>query len=733
MDVSELLDALNDKQREVVAAPKQNMLVLAGAGSGKTRVLVQRIAWLMQVEQAAPHSILAVTFTNKAAAEMRARVEQVTSSINNSSGTHGMWIGTFHGLAHRLLRMHFQEAKLPQTFQVLDSDDQLRLIKRIVRSLELDEKKWPAKQFVWYINGKKDEGLRPQHIDTQFDPSEALFVKVYQAYQDTCDRAGLVDFAELLLRAHELWLHNPELLAHYQQRFSHILVDEFQDTNAIQYAWLTLLGKAQSKVMIVGDDDQSIYGWRGARIENIERFTREFDDTKTIRLEQNYRSTANILNAANQLISHNNNRLGKKLWTDDKAGEKISIYTAFNEIDEARFIAGRIKQWRDDGGKLDDVAILYRSNAQSRLMEEALLQGQLPYRIYGGQRFFERQEIKDALAYLRLINNRNDDAAFERIINTPTRGIGNQTVALIRDAARSLQVTLWQACQQMLQAEQLKGRSAKTITNFINLINQLEDDSTHLDLDQQANFVVQHSGLKAMYKAEKGERAEQRIENLNELVTACQTFESDPLSDQEIMAEQTPLTAFLTHAALESGESQASEFEAAVQLMTMHSAKGLEFPLVFIAGLEEGMFPSQQSVEEIGRLEEERRLCYVGMTRAMDKLYLLHAESRRIYGQEKFHKASRFLRELPEECIQDIRMQSQVVKPKAVGKFSNTFTLETFANTGFKLGQQVKHTKFGEGVVLNYEGSGSQSRIQVNFEEVGSKWLVVEYANLQVV
>ena len=728
MDVSELLDSLNDKQRDVVGAPQQNMLVLAGAGSGKTRVLVQRIAWLMQVEQAASHSILAVTFTNKAAAEMRARVEQVTGGFQGG-GTHGMWIGTFHGLAHRLLRMHFQEAKLPQTFQVLDSDDQLRLVKRIVRSLELDEKKWPAKQFVWYINGKKDEGLRPQHIDAQFDPSEAVFVNVYQAYQDTCDRAGLVDFAELLLRAHELWLHNPELLAHYQQRFSHILVDEFQDTNAIQYAWLTMLGKAQSKVMIVGDDDQSIYGWRGAKIENIERFTNEFEDVKTIRLEQNYRSTANILNAANQLISNNNNRLGKKLWTDDKAGDKISIYTAFNEIDEARFIAGRIKQWRDDGGKLDGVAILYRSNAQSRLLEEALLQGQLPYRIYGGQRFFERQEIKDALAYMRIINNRDDDAAFERIINTPTRGIGNQTVALIRDAARSMEVTLWRACQQMLQAEQLKGRSAKTITHFIHLIDQLEDDSSDLDLDQQANFVIQHSGLKAMYKAEKGERAEQRIENLNELVTACQTFNSDP----ELAEEQTPLTAFLTHAALESGESQAEEFEPAVQLMTMHSAKGLEFPLVFIAGLEEGMFPSQQSVEDIARLEEERRLCYVGMTRAMNKLYLLHAESRRIYGQEKFHKASRFLRELPENCIDEIRMQNQISKPKSVGKFSNTFTLETFANTGFKLGQNVAHAKFGEGVVLNYEGSGAQSRIQVNFTDVGSKWLVVEYANLQAI
>jgi len=723
MDVSELLDSLNEKQRDVVAAPLQNMLVLAGAGSGKTRVLVQRIAWLMQVEKASSHSILAVTFTNKAAAEMRVRVEKTVEG-----NVHGMWIGTFHGLAHRLLRMHFQEAKLPQNFQVLDSDDQLRLVKRIVRSLGIDEKRWPPKQMQWYINGKKDEGIRPQHIEVYDDPTEQTFVKVYQGYQEACDRAGLVDFAELLLRAHELWLNNPVLLEHYQQRFKHILVDEFQDTNAIQYAWLTLLGKASSKVMIVGDDDQSIYGWRGAKIENIQRFLNEYDKPQTVRLEQNYRSTANILNAANKLIANNNNRLGKKLWTEDEAGEKISIYTAFNEIDEARFIAGRIKDWRKDGS-LDDVAILYRSNAQSRLLEEALLQSRLPYRIYGGQRFFERLEIKDALAYLRLLNNRDDDAAFERIINTPTRGIGNTSLSLIRDAARSLEMTLWQACQFMLKNEELKGRSAKVIQNFVSIIDQMEDDSSHLDLDQQANFVIQHSGLKAMYQAEKGERAEARIENLNELVTACQTFEADP----ELMEEQTKLTSFLTHAALEAGESQADDHEPAVQLMTMHSAKGLEFPLVFIAGLEEGMFPSQKSVEEIGRLEEERRLCYVGMTRAMNKLYLCHAESRRLYGQEKNHKASRFLRELPAECTDEIRLQNQVTRPSTKGKFSSTFTLDTFENSGFSLGQSVVHVKFGEGVVLNYEGSGAQSRIQVNFSDAGSKWLVVAYANLQAV
>ncbi|TRX55186.1 DNA helicase II [Thalassomonas sp. M1454] len=723
MDVSELLDSLNDKQREAVAAPAQNMLVLAGAGSGKTRVLVHRIAWLAQVEQISPHSILAVTFTNKAAKEMRGRVEEAIGG-----NTHGMWIGTFHGLAHRLLRMHFQEANLPQEFQVLDSDDQLRLLKRIVKTLQLDEKKWPAKQAMYYINGKKDEGLRPQHIDTQFDQTEQTFVKIYQTYQDACDRAGLVDFAELLLRAHELWLNNPVLLEHYQRRFSRILVDEFQDTNAIQYAWLSILGKKHGNVMIVGDDDQSIYGWRGAKIENIQRFVKDFD-AETIRLEQNYRSTGNILNSANALIDNNSNRLGKDLWTDDKDGEKISLYTAFNEIDEARFISGRIKQWLDDGNSLDDVALLYRSNAQSRLLEEALLQANLPYRIYGGLRFFERQEIKDALGYLRIINNRNDDAAFERIINTPARGIGNQSLANVRDCARSQGSTMWDACIHLINNNELTGRSAKTIKAFVDLIVQLEDDTANLNLDEQANHVIQHSGLKAMYQAEKGERAAARIENLNELVNACSTYEVDP----EVADELTPLTAFLTHASLEAGESQADEYEAAVQLMTLHSAKGLEFPLVFIVGMEEGMFPSQQSAEDIVRLEEERRLCYVGMTRAMQKLYLTHAESRRLYGQEKYHRQSRFLKEIPDKFVDEVRMKNQAVKPKTTGRFSNTITMETFENTGFKLGQRVRHTKFGDGTVLNFEGTGAQSRVQVNFESAGSKWLVVAYARLEAI
>lgn len=487
-----------------------------------------------------------------------------------------------------------------------------------------------------------------------------------------------------------------------------------------------MLGKQQGKVMIVGDDDQSIYGWRGAKIENIQRFTEEFDSVDTIRLEQNYRSTGNILSAANAVITNNSNRLGKNLWTEGDPGELISLYTAFNEIDEARFIASRINEWRLEN-VLSDVAILYRNNAQSRNLEEALLQAQIPYRIYGGLRFFERQEIKDALAYLRLIDNRFDDAAFERIVNTPTRGIGNQTLSLLRDAARSHGQTLWQACETLLEEGTLTGRAGKAISNFVELIKNLSDHIEELNLDEQANYVIQASGLKAMYQAEKGERAEARIDNLNELVTACQTFEVDP----EIEDELSPLTAFLTHAALESGDSQADEFEPAVQLMTLHSAKGLEFPLVFITGLEEGMFPSQMSGDDLDRLEEERRLFYVGMTRAMQKLYVCHAESRRVYGQENIQRQSRFLREVPSECIQEIRIQSQAKPQVQQSRFSTSATMEAFDSTGFSLGQQVLHPKFGEGTVLNYEGSGPQCRIQVNFNDVGSKWLVVAYARLQ--
>lgn len=722
MDVSRLLDGLNDKQRDVVAAPRRNLLVLAGAGSGKTRVLVHRIAWLMQVEHCSPYSILAVTFTNKAAAEMRHRIEQLIGTMQG-----GMWIGTFHGIAHRLLRAHHLDAGLPQDFQILDSDDQQRLLKRLIKAMNLDEKQWPARQAAWFINGKKDEGLRPSHIETYGNLTEATWLKIYQAYQEACDRAGLVDFAELLLRAHELWLHKPAILAHYQQRFTNILVDEFQDTNRIQYAWIRMLAGNQNHVMIVGDDDQSIYGWRGARVENIQQFLHDFNGADTIRLEQNYRSSGNILAAANALIANNSERMGKSLWTDGQGGEPISLYCAFNELDESRFVVSRIKAWQDNGAALSDCAILYRSNAQSRVLEEALLQSGMPYRIYGGMRFFERQEIKDTLAYLRLIANRNDDAAFERVINTPTRGIGDRTLEQIRHAARDNQQTLWQAAEFLLQHKVLAGRAASALMRFVELIGALEIETCDLPLHIQTDRVIRNSGLWSMYEQEKGEKGQARIENLEELVTATRQYEVP-----EEAEDMTPLQAFLTHAALEAGEGQADAYDDAVQLMTLHSAKGLEFLNVFIVGVEEGMFPSQQSAEESGRLEEERRLAYVGITRAMQKLTLTYAESRRVYGKEQFHRPSRFIKELPNECLEEVRLRATISRPVTQTRFSAPYASATLGNgSGYSLGQRVRHSKFGEGTIINMEGSDEGARVQVAFKGEGVKWLVLAFANLE--
>jgi DNA helicase II / ATP-dependent DNA helicase PcrA len=721
IDPSLLIDGLNDKQREAVASPLQNLLVLAGAGSGKTRVLVHRIAWLMSVEQASPFSIMSVTFTNKAASEMRGRIEELMMG-----SAAGMWNGTFHGICHRILRAHYLDAKLPEDFQILDSDDQQRLLRRLIKAKNLDEKQWPAKQVCWWINGKKDEGLRPQHIDSYHDPVTATYVQLYKAYQEACDRAGLVDFAEILLRVQELLRENKFIREHYQARFKHILVDEFQDTNNIQYAWLRLMAGPDCHVMIVGDDDQSIYGWRGAKIENIEKFTREFPSVNTIRLEQNYRSTKTILEASNALISNNTERMGKNLWTEGKEGEPISVYSAYNELDEARFVVNKIKAWQDDGGALKGSAMLYRNNAQSRVLEEALLQAGLPYRIYGGMRFFERQEIRDALGYLRLISNRNDDAAFERIVNTPTRGMGEKTLETIRFAARDRGCTLWQASVALLSEGVLVGRAAGALSRFVELVNALEDETADVPLHVQTDLVVKNSGLYAMYEQEKGEKSKARIENLEELVTATRQFEKP-----EEAEDMTMLIAFLTHAALEAGEGQADEFDDAVQLMTLHSAKGLEFPLVFMVGVEEGMFPSQMSIEEAGRLEEERRLCYVGMTRAMKKLYITYAEMRRLYGQDKYHKPSRFIRELPEGCLDEVRMKAQVSRPTNSGRFSQTVVKESFNETGFSLGARVKHPKFGEGTIINFEGTGAQSRVQVAFNGEGIKWLVTSYARLE--
>ncbi len=714
MDISYLIDPLNDAQREAVTAPLDPILVLAGAGSGKTRVLVHRIAWLVRVEGASPYSTLAVTFTNKAAAEMRSRTEELLGMP-----TGGMWVGTFHGLAHRLLRIHWQDAGLPSTFQILDADDQYRLIRRTLRTLELDEAQYPPRQIQWFINGNKDEGLRPQHLDDSGDPFLRQRLRVYQAYEEACRRSGQVDFAELLLRAHELLRDRPEILAHYQARFRYILVDEFQDTNALQYAWLRLLAGKHGKLFIVGDDDQSIYGWRGARIENLQRFQKDFRDHRLIRLEQNYRSTGTILKAANALIAHNEGRLGKNLWTRSGDGEPVQVYAAFNEIDEARFVVERVRDWIGQGHGGREVAILYRSNAQSRLFEETLISAQIAYRVYGGLRFFERAEIKNALAYLRLIANRNDDPSFERVVNTPTRGIGERSVTLTRDRARLDRVSLWQAARNQVEGHVLAARAAKAVSGFLALIEALDRDTRALELHEKVARIIEQSGLIAHYQKEGAERAQARVENLEELVNAARQFSFD--AD----AGMNELDAFLAHAALESGEGQASAFEDCVQLMTLHTAKGLEFPLVFVAGLEEGLFPHQRSAEEPGRLEEERRLCYVGMTRAMQQLYLTYAESRRFQGRESYPMPSRFLREIPPELLQEVRPRASIRRPVF-------HPVADAAPGGLHLGQHVRHAKFGEGVVLDYEGQGQTARVRVNFASVGSKWLVEAYANLQV-
>ncbi|MCI5763693.1 DNA helicase II [Actinobacillus porcinus] len=724
MDISELLDGLNDKQREAVAAPLGNYLVLAGAGSGKTRVLTHRIAWLIAVEGISEGAIMAVTFTNKAAAEMRHRI-QATLAQHSNHFLFGMWVGTFHSIAHRLLRSHYADAGLPQDFQIMDSEDQLRLMKRLLKLHNYDEKMYPPKQACWYINHKKDDGLRPDMIDDMNDRQEQEWIRIYKIYQDTCDRSGLVDFAEILLRAYELFLKKPLILQSYQRRFQQILVDEFQDTNNIQYAWIKLLAGETGKVMIVGDDDQSIYGWRGAQIENIQRFLDDFEQAQTIRLEQNYRSTGNILKSANELISNNENRLGKELWTADGDGEPVGIYAAFNELDEALFVSSQIKIWLEDGGKLDDCAVLYRSNSQSRVLEEALIRANIPYRIYGGMRFFERQEIKDALAYLRLINNRHDDAAFERVINTPTRGIGERTLDTLRQLTRERQITLWQATQVAIQDNKLTGRAATALLRFIELINSLAQETEEMPLFAQTDFVIKHSGLYQMYEQEKGEKGEVRIENLEELVTATREFIKP--DDAEDMSD---LTAFLTHASLEAGEEQASPHQSCVQMMTLHSAKGLEFPRVFMVGVEEGIFPSFMSLEEPGRLEEERRLAYVGITRAKKKLTICYAESRRLYGKEERHIPSRFINELPEDCIQAVRLRGTVTRAYNQSAVNVNRVLES-NEAGWKSGQKVRHEKFGQGTVINVEGAENNTRLQIAFQGNGIKWLIAHLAKLE--
>ena len=716
MDVSDILSSLNEAQREAVAAEPGNMLVLAGAGSGKTRVLVHRIAWLIRAHDYSPHSILAVTFTNKAAKEMRSRVEEMLRLPS-----HGLWLGTFHGLAHRLLKAHWKDVGLPQNFQILDSDDQLRLVKRICKELQLDDGRWPPRQAQGYINTQKDEGLRSHHIEAVGgDFYQQTMLQIYRAYEGACERAGMVDFAELLLRAHELWLKNPAILQHYQSRFRTILVDEFQDTNTIQYAWLRVLADNKVPIIAVGDDDQSIYGWRGAKIENIQRFTEDFEQTKTVRLEQNYRSTQTILQAANGIITNNFGRLGKELWTAGDSGEPITVYAGFNEQDEARFIVEQIGQWVLDGNTRSSAAILYRSNAQSRVLEEALIREGIPYRIYGGHRFYERMEIRSALAYLRLLVNRADDAALERVINSPTRGIGGKTLEVVRECARAREICMWQAIDAVIREKLLPPRALKALEGFTVLVNELDSGTDDLPLEALVELVVEGAGLIGFFKKEKGEKGQARVENLEELVVAAKQFQS---SDGEL----SPLQQFLDNAALDAGDGQAAEHEDSVQMMTLHSAKGLEFPLVFLAGMEENLFPHRMSLEEPGRLEEERRLCYVGITRAMQKLVITYAETRRMHGSENFNAPSRFIREIPAELLQEVRLHTAVSRP-----VSSLAQVEV-PDTGLTLGQRVYHQLFGEGVVLNFEGRGGNARVEVNFDSEGSKWLVVQYAKLQLI
>lgn len=722
MDAATLLNDLNLAQRQAVSARPENQLVLAGAGSGKTRVLVHRIAWLILVEDFSPNQILAVTFTNKAAREMRERLDTILGDAFGHQRMRSMWVGTFHGIAHRLLKAHWQEAGLPQNFQILDSDDQLRVVKRVYQELNLDEGRWPYRQAQWFINGQKDEGIRAQHIVEGRDPLLQTMKMVYSAYEEACKRGGMVDFAELLLRSHELWLKKPDLLAHYQKRFQFILVDEFQDTNTVQYAWLRVLAGKQAKVTAVGDDDQSIYGWRGAKIENIQEFEKDFSDVQLTRLEQNYRSTGNILKAANAVIANNSLRLGKSLWTSGVEGEAIDLYSAFNEQDEARYIVERIKSWNNKGNNYGDSAILYRSNAQSRVLEEAFIREGMPYRIYGGQRFYERLEIKNALAYLRLILNRNDDAAFERIINTPTRGIGGKTVDTIRLFAREQGVSMFDAMNGAVKNNAFTARASNALLGFAQLIESLQDAITDLNLEEQADHVIKHSGLLEFHRNEKGERGQARVENLEELVNACQAFDSE---DENL----SPLQEFLDKAALDAGDRQADEFEDAVQMMTLHSAKGLEFPLVFLAGLEEGLFPHKMSMDEAGGLEEERRLCYVGITRAMEQLVITHAECRRMHGNENFNALSRFVREIPSDCIQEVRIKSTINRPVSFG--TTKLRQDGDDYSGLRLGNRVIHHKFGEGIILEFEGQGPKAFVTVNFDSEGMKKLAMQYAKLE--
>ena len=722
MDVSNILNELNDRQRDAVTSEAPSLLVLAGAGSGKTRVLVHRVAWIVEAMQSNPNSVMAVTFTNKAANEMKSRIQELLQSPLAD-----LWCGTFHGLAHRTLKRFYKEANLISTFTVLDAEDQLRVIKRICKDNNLEESSWPAKQIQWQINSWKDAGKRPKNIDDSKDFYAETVKKIYSQYDEICKKDSLVDFAELLLKSYELLKTNKKVRDFFHRRFRHILIDEFQDTNVIQYAWLNEVASKEASITAVGDDDQSIYGWRGAKVGHLEDFKTKHKQNATIRLEQNYRSTSIILNAANALIENNQARLGKNLWTESNEGEQITLYQAFNEQDEARFVAEIIKSWMDGGELFSDSAVIYRSNAQSRAIEEALLRANIPYRIYGGLRFYDRLEIKNAISYLRIIFNPHDNPAFERSVANPTRGVGAKTLAKIRSLANKHNISYIQASSKMIDENLISGRGANGLKKFLEIILGLCGKIDDISLSEIVGSILEQSGLIQFHEKEPGEKGKTRKENLEELLSAAKNFEmsfSDDKTNREITEQ------FLSNVSLDAGDRQADEFDDAVQLMTLHSAKGLEFPLVFMTGLEETLFPHGRSMESPDQLEEERRLCYVGITRAMKKLYLTYAESRRLHGNDIFNPPSRFIKEIPSECIMEIRPKASVTVPYSRNE-SKPMDFED--QIGIALGQKVQHPKFGQGIVLNYEGAGESARVQVNFETAGTKWLVLSFANLEVI
>jgi DNA helicase-2/ATP-dependent DNA helicase PcrA len=748
-----LVSGLNPEQLKAVTLPRESALILAGAGSGKTRVLTTRIAHLLQTGQVSPAGILAVTFTNKAAKEMLTRLSAMMP-IN----TRGMWIGTFHGICNRLLRAHYRDAELPQLFQILDSADQLALIKRLSKAQGMDEEKYPPRQVQHFINNCKEQGLRANAVEASDDFTRRM-VQFYADYDAQCNREGVVDFAELLLRTFELLTKHLNLLTHYQSRFKYVLVDEFQDTNKLQYKWIKLLGGSNGCVFAVGDDDQSIYRFRGADVGNMNEFVKDFAIRSVVKLEQNYRSQGNILDAANAVIAKNKARLGKNLWTAEGKGEELRVFAAATDIDEAQFVVDEVKQLHREGMALSDMALLYRSNAQSRTLEHSLFRAGIAYKVYGGLRFFERMEVKHALAYLRLAANPDDDTAFTRVVNFPARGVGARSIEQLQDAVAN------GGAPSLLKAARLGivgGRSGTAIAQFVAMIDKFAESSQTLRLAELAEEMLERSALKAHYAAEKD--GQDRLENLNELINAATLFAEEfehgetPAGESEVDVppagthQQQVLAGFLSHASLEAGDNQAAAGQDALQLMTMHSAKGLEFSAVFVSGLEEGLFPHENSMNEDGGLEEERRLMYVAITRARKRLYLTYAASRMLHGQPRYGIVSRFVDEIPPELCKWIVLPEKQVNwgatpfnsgwqsggGRALRPDADRYPAAQRANFErarpdahpFAIGQNVHHAKFGEGVVLNFEGSGLDARVQVRFRAEGTKWLALQYAKL---